>query len=79
MLLLEKTLILVIIFQTKTIHLTFAFIHLLFQDEYGARDYRKKLQLKLDHAARPLWVVSTVPLKHNIIILSYSQLQVINM
>lgn len=26
------------------------------EDEYGARDYRNKLQLKPDHAARPLWV-----------------------
>lgn len=30
----------------------------LLEDEYGAKDYRKVLQLKLDHSNRPLWVVS---------------------
>ena len=27
------------------------------EDEYGAKDYRKLLTLKLDHKSRPLWVV----------------------
>ena len=27
------------------------------EDEFGAKDYRKTLDLKLDHASRPLWVV----------------------
>lgn len=26
-------------------------------DEYGAKDYRVQMQLKNDHASRPLWVV----------------------
>ncbi|XP_071802961.1 general transcription and DNA repair factor IIH helicase/translocase subunit XPB-like [Asterias amurensis] len=26
------------------------------EDEYGAKDYRKNLQLKLDHKSRPLWL-----------------------
>lgn len=26
------------------------------EDEFGAKDYRKILELKLDHASRPLWV-----------------------
>ena len=29
------------------------------EDEFGAKDYRKILDLKLDHNSRPLWVVST--------------------
>ena len=29
-----------------------------YKDEYGAKDYRKVVQLKADHASRPLWVVS---------------------
>ena len=32
-------------------------------DEFGAKDYRQLLQLKLDHKSRPLWVVSRMP-KH---------------
>ena len=27
------------------------------QDEYGAKDYRSQMQMKTDHASRPLWVV----------------------
>lgn len=27
------------------------------QDEFGAKDYTKLLDLKLDHASRPIWVV----------------------
>lgn len=27
------------------------------EDEFGAKDYRKILELKLDHSSRPLWVV----------------------
>lgn len=27
------------------------------QDEYGAKDYRSQMQMKDDHASRPLWVV----------------------
>lgn len=27
------------------------------QDEYGAKDYRAQMQMKNDHASRPLWVV----------------------
>ena len=27
------------------------------KDEFGAKDYRKILSLKLDHTSRPLWVV----------------------
>lgn len=27
-------------------------------DEFGAKDLRNVLQLKLDHNSRPLWVVS---------------------
>jgi DNA excision repair protein ERCC-3 len=26
------------------------------EDEFGARDYRKEVQLKKDHSSRPLWV-----------------------
>lgn len=26
------------------------------EDEYGAKDYRSQMELKLDHGARPLWV-----------------------
>jgi DNA excision repair protein ERCC-3 len=29
------------------------------EDEFGAKDYRKILDLKLDHASRPIWVVSS--------------------
>jgi DNA excision repair protein ERCC-3 len=25
-------------------------------DEFGAKDYRKEMPLKVDHASRPLWV-----------------------
>lgn len=28
------------------------------EDEFGAKDYRKQMVLKQDHASRPLWVVS---------------------
>ena len=28
------------------------------EDEYGAKDYRTQMELKPDHASRPLWVVS---------------------
>ncbi|PVD30957.1 hypothetical protein C0Q70_10233 [Pomacea canaliculata] len=41
-------------------------------DEFGAQDYRKILELKLDHGSRPLWVLCTLSygkvklvLKHN--------------
>lgn len=27
------------------------------EDEFGAKDYRSQMQLKPDHASRPLWVV----------------------
>lgn len=27
------------------------------EDEFGAKDYRRILELKLDHESRPLWVV----------------------
>lgn len=27
------------------------------QDEFGAKDYTKLLDLKLDHVSRPIWVV----------------------
>ena len=30
----------------------------LLQDRYGAKDYTKVLSLKLDHSARPIWIVS---------------------
>lgn len=26
------------------------------EDEYGAKDYRSQMQLKIDHNHRPLWV-----------------------
>lgn len=29
-------------------------------DEFGAQDYRKILELKLDHGSRPLWVVCII-------------------
>lgn len=28
------------------------------EDEFGAKDYRKIIELKADHSSRPLWVVS---------------------
>ena len=28
------------------------------EDEYGAKDYRSQMELKPDHASRPIWVVS---------------------
>ena len=30
------------------------------EDEFGAKDYRELMTLKLDHKARPLWVVCIV-------------------
>ena len=30
------------------------------EDEFGAQDYRKTLEMKGDHTSRPLWVVSAV-------------------
>lgn len=26
------------------------------EDEYGAKDYRSQMELKIDHTSRPLWV-----------------------
>lgn len=28
------------------------------EDEFGAKDYRDQMELKSDHSARPLWLVS---------------------
>ncbi|XP_023232295.1 TFIIH basal transcription factor complex helicase XPB subunit-like isoform X2 [Centruroides sculpturatus] len=28
------------------------------EDEFGAKDYRSVMQLRVDHNSRPLWVVS---------------------
>ena len=36
------------------------------QDEYGAKDYTKILELKLDHQSRPLWIVSHMCTAHTL-------------
>ena len=40
------------------------------EDEFGAKDYRELMELKPDHASRPLWVVRLTSMdwfcpKHN--------------
>jgi len=35
------------------------------EDEYGAKDYRSQMELKSDHASRPIWIVSCLFRREN--------------
>lgn len=37
------------------------------EDEFGAHDYRKILELKTDHKSRPLWVVSFIASYYSVV------------
>lgn len=47
------------------------------EDHFGAKDYRKEMNLKPDHESRPLWVVSLLQRHKFVVILNIQRIEVI--